>query len=46
MDVPNRPYVPEAEPQLYTAVINLREKWIFAGHQGSVGQAAFSPDGR
>ena len=46
MDAPNRPYVPEAEAQLYTAVVYLREKWIFAGHQGSVGQAAFSPDGR
>jgi hypothetical protein len=46
MDAPNRPYVPEAEPQLYTAVINLREKWIFTGHQRMVWQAAFSPDGR
>ena len=45
MDAPNRPYVPEAESQLYTAVINLREKWIFAGHEGRVEQAAFSPDG-
>jgi hypothetical protein len=46
MESSNKPYVPEAEPQLYTAVFNLREKWIFAGHQGVIRQAAFSPDGR
>jgi hypothetical protein len=46
MDAPNKPYVLEAEPQLYTAVVNLREKWLFAGHQMTVEQAAFSPDGR
>ena len=43
MDAPNRPYVPEAEPQLYTAVINLREKWIFAGHQGVGGAGGLQP---
>src|SRR5262249_38115960 len=46
IDTSNRPYVLQAEVQLYAAVEKAREKWIFAGHQDKVGQAAFSPDGR
>jgi WD40 domain-containing protein len=46
IDAPNRPYVPEPMAQLYTVAVNFREKWIFAGHQGGVRQAAFSPHGR
>ena len=47
MDAPNRPYVPEAEPQLYTAVDTTYEKsGSSPATRAQVGQAAFSPDGR
>ncbi|MHC4160409.1 MAG: TIR domain-containing protein, partial [Planctomycetota bacterium] len=42
---PDRPYVPQAEAQLYTALLQLSEESVLAGHEGRVTHAAFSPDG-
>jgi WD40 repeat protein len=42
---PSRPYVPEAEVQLYDAVTNLREKAVMRGHGASIRVAKFSPSG-
>ena len=42
----SRPYVPEAEEALTTAIGNPHEVVILSGHHGSVAKAAFSPDGR
>jgi WD40 repeat protein len=41
MAQPDRPYVPEAEVQLYHAATRLRERLVLRGHY-----AEFSPDGK
>jgi len=46
MSQPNRPYVVEAEAQLYQAIYNLREQAVLTGHENSVTHAAFSSDGQ
>ncbi len=45
MTKPNRPYVPEADFQLYEAAVNQRERLVLTGHGDSVNHVAFSPDG-
>ncbi|PID58768.1 hypothetical protein CSB45_01860, partial [candidate division KSB3 bacterium] len=42
----NRPYVPEAELQLFYGATYLAKYRFLEGHTGSVWSAAFSPDGR
>jgi WD40 repeat protein len=42
---PDRPYVPEAEIQLYEAVASQRERFILQGYENGVRHATFSPDG-
>jgi len=49
MNAPNRPYVPDAEAALYTAVTTMdvaRRVAALEGHEDNVTNAAFSPDGR
>jgi WD40 repeat protein len=41
-----RPYVPEAEAQLFYARQNLRERSVLTAHTGAVTSVAFSPNGR
>jgi WD40 repeat protein len=42
----NRPYVPEAESQLYNAAIKPHERYRLTGHKARVFHATFSPNGR
>jgi WD40 repeat protein len=42
----SRPYVPEPELQLDSALYALHERVVLKGHEGSVVSAAFSIDGR
>jgi multidrug efflux pump subunit AcrA (membrane-fusion protein) len=42
----DRPYVPEADYQLYEAAINQRERFVLTGHRDAVDHVAFSPDGK
>jgi WD40 repeat protein len=46
MAAPNRPYVAEAEAALYQAVLAPHHIATLTGHQNSVRNASFSPDGR
>jgi WD40 repeat protein len=46
MSVPKRPYVSEAEVQLYSAAFNHRERLVLQGHKDYVNNASFSPDGQ
>lgn len=46
MNAPDRPYVAEAELQLYHGVNNLCEQRVFIGHRDWVSHVAFSPDGQ
>jgi WD40 repeat protein len=41
-----RPYVPQAESALWTALNNHREEMVLQGDLGAVRSVAFSPDGR
>ncbi|BAP56417.1 WD40 repeat-containing protein [Thioploca ingrica] len=41
----NRPYVSEAEGQLYHAAIRPHERYLLAGHKDRVFYATFSPNG-
>ena len=41
----DRPYVLEAEVQLYHATTNMRERFVLTGHEDDVNSVAFSPDG-
>ncbi|BAZ25279.1 WD-40 repeat-containing protein [Kalymmatonema gypsitolerans NIES-4073] len=43
---PEKPYVAEAEAQLYQAIINLPKQKKLLGHQGSINYVVFSPDGK
>ena len=45
MAEPDRPYVIQAEAALYGAVFGHRELAVLRGHDGWVGEVAFSPDG-
>jgi WD40 repeat protein/tetratricopeptide (TPR) repeat protein len=45
MSAPDRPYIVEAEQQLYKAVMNLRER-LSLEHEFKVSDVAFSPDGQ
>ena len=45
-DMQERPYVAEAELALFRGVQENRELQELEGHTGSIGRAAFSPDGR
>ncbi|NJO14360.1 MAG: TIR domain-containing protein [Thioploca sp.] len=42
---PDRPLLPTAKQALFHAVTQLHEQTVLSGHQGSVNQAVFSPDG-
>jgi WD40 repeat protein len=42
---PDRPLVPTAKRTLFQAITQLHEQIVLDGHQGSVNQAIFSPDG-
>lgn len=46
MNAPERPYVPEAESQLYDAILNHRELRVLSGHTDRVTFAEFSPDAK
>ena len=42
---PDRPLEPRVIPELYRAMLGLRERVVLAGHSGNVLGAIFSPDG-
>ncbi|MCP4695527.1 MAG: tetratricopeptide repeat protein [Gammaproteobacteria bacterium] len=46
LDEPNRPYVPEAEAQLYSSLSRPYETAVLQGHENRVNNAAFRPDGK
>ena len=46
MSKPDRPYVPEAEGELYKAVMSPRERHILAGHEDVVNYVTWSADGQ
>ncbi|HEX2244922.1 MAG TPA: hypothetical protein VHH94_01290, partial [Gammaproteobacteria bacterium] len=43
---PDRPYVPEADFQLYEAVVNQHKRFVLTGHGSAVAHVAFSADGK
>jgi len=45
-DAITRPLVPEAQLQLVSALLSLRELIVLAGHKAAVRTAVYSPDGR
>lgn len=45
MNPPEKPYVSEAEIQLYDGLVKLQERLVLSEHLSRVSQAMFSPDG-
>ncbi len=46
MSKPDKPYVAQAEIQLYNAVSKLRERTVLKGHKALIFHLALSPDGQ